>query len=84
MQKHLDENKDEHLDMTALECKKVKTELTNTTLALAKVAPKPIFNPPPDTIVNEFERRKEESECCQPSTPMLVATRCAASYMSMD
>ena len=57
MQKHLDENKDEHLDMTALECKKLKTELTK-----AKVAPTPIFNPPPDIIMNEFERRKEESE----------------------
>ena len=63
MQKHLDENKDEHLDMTALECKKVKTELTNTTLALAKVAPKPIFNPPPDIIVNEFERHEIGSNC---------------------
>ena len=62
MQKHLDENKDEHLDMTALECKKVKTELTNTTLALAKMAAKPIFNPPPDIIMNEFERRRKESE----------------------
>ena len=50
MQKHLDASKDEHLDMTALECKKLKTELT------------PIFNPPPDIIMNEFERRKEESE----------------------
>ena len=51
MQKHLDENKGEHLDMTALECKKLKTELTK-----AKVAPTPIFNPPPDIIMNEFER----------------------------
>ena len=37
--------------------------LTDTTLALAKMATKPIFNPPPDIIVNEFEIRKEESEC---------------------
>ena len=37
--------------------------LTDTTLALAIMATKPIFNPPPDIIVNEFEIRKEESEC---------------------
>ena len=51
MQKHLDENKDEHLDMTASECKNLEAKLTDTTLALAKIATKPIFNPPPDIII---------------------------------
>ena len=27
------------------------------------MATKPIFNPPPDIIVNEFERRKNQDEC---------------------
>ena len=62
MQKHLDENKDVHLKMTASKCKDLEAKLTDTTLALAKMVTKPIFNPPPDTIVNEFERRKKESE----------------------
>ena len=62
MQEHLDENKDEHLDMTVSKCKNLEAKLTDMTLALAKVAPKPIFNPPPDIIMNEFERRKKESE----------------------
>ena len=62
MQKHLDENKDVHLKMTASKCKDLEAKLTDTKLALAKMAPKPIFNPPPDIIINEFERRKKESE----------------------
>ena len=62
MQKHLDENKDEHLDITALECDDLKKKLTDLTLVFNKMAAKPIFNPSPDMIMNEFERRKEESE----------------------
>ena len=62
MQKHLDENKDVHLKMTASKCKDLEAKLTDTTLALAKMATQPVFNPPPDIIMNEFERRKNEDE----------------------
>ena len=64
MQKHLDENKDEHLDMTALECDDLKKKLTDLTLVFNKMAAKPIFNPPPGMIMKEFERRKKVDECC--------------------
>ena len=63
MQKHLDENKDEHLDMTVSKCKNLEANFLDMTLAFSKMAKKPIFNPPPDIIMNEFERRKEESKC---------------------
>ena len=56
IQKHLDENKDVHLKMIA---SNLEAKLTDMTLALAKMATKLIFNPPPDI---EFERRKKESE----------------------
>ena len=62
MQEHLDENKDEHLDMTVSKCKNLEAKLTDMTLALAKMVTKPFFNPPPDIVMNEFERRKKESE----------------------
>ena len=55
-------NKDVHLKMTASKCKDLEAKLTDTTLALAKMATQPVFNPPPDIIMNEFERRKKESE----------------------
>ena len=58
-QKHLDENKDQHLDMTASKCKNLEANFLDMTLALAKMATKPIFNPPPDIIMNEFERLKK-------------------------
>ena len=48
--------------MTALECDDLKKKLTDLTLVFNKMAAKPIFNPSPDMIMNEFERRKEESE----------------------
>ena len=62
IQKHLDENKDVHLRMTATECKNLKTKLADLTLAFNTMVTKPFFNPPPDIIMNEFERRRKESE----------------------
>ena len=62
MQKHLNESKDKHLKLTASGYKELKAELTDLKLALNKIAPKPVFNPPPDMVMNEYERRKIEDK----------------------
>ena len=62
MHKHLDENKDKHLKMTASGYKELKAELTDLKLALDKIAPEPVFIPPPDMVMNEYERRRKENE----------------------
>ena len=48
MQKHLDEAKDEHLQFTAMACMILGAKVIDLTLAFAKFAPSPVFNPPPD------------------------------------
>ena len=53
-------HKDEHLEMTASGYKELKAELNDLKLALNKIAPKPVFNPLPDIVMNEYERRKED------------------------
>ena len=55
MQKHLDESTSKHLKMTTSECKEIRGELTDLKLALNKISPKPIFIPPPDIVMNEYE-----------------------------
>ena len=46
--------------MTISKCKNLEDKVIDLTIAFKKMATKPIFNPPPDIIVNEFERRKKE------------------------
>ena len=62
MKQHLDHAKDEHLKMTALECKNLKVQQTHLMLAFTKISPKPVFIPPPDIIMTDFERRKKGNE----------------------
>ena len=62
MKQHLDQAKDEHLKMTALECKNLKIQQTHLMLAFTKISPKPVFIPPPDIIMTDFERRKKSNE----------------------
>ena len=58
MKQHLDQAKDEHLKMMALECKNLKVQQTHLMLAFTKISPKPVFIPPPDIIMTDFERYK--------------------------
>ena len=60
MKEHLDETKDEHLEI--LECKNLKVQQTSLMLAFTKISPKPVFIPPPDIIMTDFERRKKGDE----------------------
>ena len=62
MQKHLDESTSKHLKMTTSECKELRGELNDLKLALNKISPRPIFIPPTDIVMNEYERRRKEDE----------------------
>ena len=62
MSSHLDKSKDAHLKMTASKCKELEDKLTKALLAIAKLAPRPVFTPPPDVAMNEYERRRMEEE----------------------
>ena len=59
MQTHLNDSKDKHLKMTASKC---QVELNRVKLALNMIAPSPVFNPPPDIVMDEYERKRIEDE----------------------
>ena len=70
MSSHLDESKGAHLKMTASKCKELEDKLTNALLAIAKIAPRPVFTPLPDVVMNEYEyerRRMEEEDWFSPA-----------------
>ena len=60
MQKHLDESKDEHLKMMTEKCKKLEAVVNDLQLALSQIAPKPVFIPPPDIIMDNFGEKKND------------------------
>ena len=62
MKEHLDETKDEHLELTASKCKNLEVQQTNLMLAFTKISPKPVFIPPPDIIMTDFERYKKGNQ----------------------
>ena len=62
MNDHMHEAKDDHLKMTASKCKNLEMQQTNIMLAFTKISPKPVFIPPPDMIMTDFERRKNGDE----------------------
>ena len=62
MKEHLDKSKDEHLKMTASECKNLGTQLANLMLAFTKISPKPLFIPPPDIVMANFESKQKGDE----------------------
>ena len=63
MEYHMDDSKDEHLKMTASECKNLRAELAFLKLAFAKISPKPVFIPPPDIVMTNFESDQECIAC---------------------
>ena len=58
VKQHLDVKKDEHLRLTASECKNLKIQQTNLMLAFTKIYSKTIFIPPPDIVMTDFESKK--------------------------
>ena len=69
IKEHLDESKDEHLEMTASECKNIGaecknlgTQLANLMLAFTKISPNPVFIPPPDIVMTNFESKQKGDE----------------------
>ena len=60
MKKHLGESKDEHLKMTTEKCKKLEAVVNDLQLALSQISTKPIFIPPPDMIMDHFEKHKND------------------------
>ena len=62
MQYHLEESKDQHLEMTAMKCETNETEINNLKLVIAKMSPKPIFSQPPDITMTDFEGLKQDGE----------------------
>ena len=62
MKKHLDEAKDEHLEILGSECKNLKIQQTNLMLAFTKIFPKPVFIPPPDFIMTDFKSNKGHND----------------------
>ena len=62
MNDHMHEAKDAHLKMTASKCKNLEMQQTNIMLAFTKMSSKPVFIPPPDIIMTDFERRKKNNE----------------------
>ena len=60
VQKHLDECKDDHLEMTSENCKKLQAEVNNLQLAIRKISHKPVFIPPAVMNVDNFEKLKND------------------------
>ena len=62
MQKHLDECKDKHLEMTLESCMKLEAVVNNLQLVVGKIYHKPVFIPPPEMNVDNFEKQKMMTE----------------------
>ena len=62
MKKHMNKSKDEHFNQLAKYGKNTKTELETLTFAFSQNVPRPFFVPPPEMIVDNFEKLKKEDE----------------------
>ena len=62
MQDHLDTKKDEHLALVSAKCEKLENELTGLKITFTKIAPKPVFIPPPEMIMSNFETLKTDDQ----------------------
>ena len=60
MKAHLETQKDEHLEMMSGKCMKLESRLNDLTLAFTQIAPKPVFIPPPEMVMNDFEKLKND------------------------
>ena len=62
MQEHLTAQKDEHLAMMSTLCKQLKDEIFDLKIAFSRIAPKPVFIPPSEMIMNNFDKFKTDDE----------------------
>ena len=66
MQEHMDKSKDEHIDVLATHGKSVmkqlETQLHTFSVAISQISPRPISIIPPEFVLNNFERLKENDE----------------------
>ena len=62
MKQHMDSSKDEHLRKVAAHGKATKTELESLAFAFSKFFSKPFFVPPPEIVLDNFEKLKKEEE----------------------
>ena len=60
IQDHLEAKKDEHLKMVSAKCTKLESRLTDVILTITQIAPKPVFIPPPEVVMNNFEKIKND------------------------
>ena len=58
MKKHLEECKNEHLEIMAVKCTKLEALVTDLQYAFSLIAPLPLFIPPPEMVMNNFEKHK--------------------------
>ena len=59
MKEHLEAKKDEHLKMVSGKCMKLESRVSDLTLAFTQIAPKPVFIPPPQIVMNNFTKSKK-------------------------
>ena len=62
MKAHLEAKKDEHLEMVSGQCTILRNTLSDLTLAFTKIAPKPVFIPPPEIVMNDFDKYKNDGK----------------------
>ena len=66
MQEHMEKSKDEHIDALATHGKSVteqlQTQLHTFSVAIAQISPRPISILPPEFVLNNFEKHKENNE----------------------
>ena len=62
MQEHMDKSKDEHLDALAKHGKTMIEQFKILSLALTKTTTQPIFIPPPEIVLKNFEQHKKSSD----------------------
>ena len=58
MQDHLEEEKDKHLALVSAKCETLEDKLIALEYAFTQIAPKPVFIPPPEIIMNNFDKLK--------------------------
>ena len=75
MKAHLEAKKDEHLKMVSGQCTILRNTLSDLTLAFTQIAPKPVFIPPHQIVMNDFDKLNVGTVL--PFTRILLVTRCA-------
>ena len=60
IQDHLEAKKDEHLKMVSAKCTKLESTLSDVILAITLIAPRPVFIPPAQIVMNDFDKLKND------------------------